>query len=390
MKTYNFDEITDRRGTGALKTDALIERYGRDDLIPLWVADMDFQSGDFITEALINRSKHGIFGYSVTPDGYVSSILNWVKNGHGWDIQKEWLSFIPGIVKGIAFCVMNFTAPGNKVIIQPPVYHPFRIVPQMQHRAIVNNPLIEENGKYRMDLDGLRKVIDKDCKMLILCNPHNPIGITWDKETLEELAEICYEHHILIVSDEIHADMGIFGHKHTPFATVSPQAASNSITFMSPSKTFNIAGIVSSYSIVPDAQLRKKFYDFLHAGELDEGTIFAFTATQAAYENGKDWMQQMLRYIESNILFVDNYLKKNIPQIKAIMPQASFLLWLDCRELNLNHADLIALFVDKANLALNDGEIFGPGGKGFMRMNIACSRLILEQALQKLSKIQKS
>jgi cystathionine beta-lyase len=389
MKTYNFDEIIDRRGTGALKTDALKERYGREDLIPLWVADMDFRSGDFITDALINRCKHGVFGYSVTPDDYVSSIVNWVKNGHGWDIQKEWLSYIPGIVKGIAFCVMHFTTPQDKIIIQPPVYHPFRIVPQMQRRNIVNNPLIEENGQYRMDLDGLRKVIDGDCKMLILCNPHNPIGITWDKETLEELAEICYDNHILVVSDEIHADMGIFGHKHTPFAMVSPKAASNSITFMSPSKTFNMAGIVSSYSIVPDAQLRKRFYDFLHAGELDEGTIFAYTATQSAYNEGQEWMRQMLEYIEGNILFVDDYLKKNIPKIKAVIPQASFLLWLDCRELGLNHAELISLFVDKAHLALNDGEIFGPGGKGFMRMNIGCSRIILEQALRQLLEVYK-
>lgn len=384
LKKYNFDEIIDRRGTGALKTDVLKERYGRDDLIGLWVADMDFKTGDFITEALINRCKEGIFGYTVPPENYYNSIIQWLKDRHGWEIRKEWLSYIPGIVKGIAFCVMKFTTPKDKIIIQPPVYHPFRLVPYMHRRQVVNNPLLEENGNYRMDLNGLRKILDKDCKLLILSNPHNPIGIAWDKETLEELASICYENGILVISDEIHSDMGIFGHSHTPFATVSPEAARNSITFMAPSKTFNIAGIVSSYSIVPEPELRKNFYDYLHASELDEGTIFAYTAAQAAYEKGLDWMQQMLNYVEDNILYVDKYLQENIPQIKAIIPEASFLLWLDCRKLGLNQSGLISLFVNSARLALNDGAMFGPGGEGFMRMNVGTPRPVLKQALEQL------
>jgi cystathionine beta-lyase len=342
MKNYNFDEVINRKGTGALKTDALIERYGRDDLTALWVADMDFRTGDFITEALIKRCEQGIFGYTIPSENYYSSIINWVKNRHGWEIQKKWLSYIPGIVKGIAMCVVKYTNPGEKIIIQPPVYHPFRLVPLMHHRSIVNNPLIEENGRYRMDLDGLRKIIDKDCKLLILSNPHNPAGIIWDQATLKELAEICYEHHILVISDEIHSDMGLFGHKHIPFATVSQEAAQNSITFMAPSKTFNIAGIVSSYSIIPNDKIRKSYYDFLHASELDDGTIFAYTATEAAYEKGLNWMLQMLQYIEDNVLFIDKYLKENIPQIKAYIPDASFLLWLDCRKLGLNHSKLVS------------------------------------------------
>lgn len=384
LKKYNFDEIIDRRGTGALKTDVLKERYGRDDLIGLWVADMDFKTGDFITEALINRCKEGIFGYTVPPENYYNSIIQWLKDRHGWEIRKEWLSYIPGIVKGIAFCVMKFTTPKDKIIIQPPVYHPFRLVPYMHRRQVVNNPLLEENGNYRMDLNGLRKILDKDCKLLILSNPHNPIGIAWDKETLEELASICYENGILVISDEIHSDMGIFGHSHTPFATISPEAARNSITFMAPSKTFNIAGIVSSYSIVSEPELRKNFYDYLHASELDEGTIFAYTAAQAAYEKGLDWMQQMLNYVEDNILYVDKYLQENIPQIKAIIPEASFLLWLDCRKLGLNQSGLISLFVNSARLALNDGAMFGPGGEGFMRMNVGTPRPVLKQALEQL------
>jgi cystathionine beta-lyase len=388
MKQYNFDEIIDRRNTGALKTDALLERYGQSDLIPLWVADMDFRCGDFIIDAIQQRAAHGIFGYTLPPQSYYDAVINWVKNRHGWNIRQEWFSYIPGIVKGIALAILNFTRPHDKIIIQPPVYHPFRLVPLMQGRNIVNNPLIEENGRYRMDLDGLKKVIDKDCKLLILCNPHNPAGITWPKETLEELAGICYDNNVLVISDEIHSDMALFGNRHIPFASVSEKAKENSITFMAPSKTFNIAGIVSSCSIVPNEQIRNSFYGFIHAGELDEGTIFAYTTTQAAYEQGLDWMQQMLRYVENNILWVDNYLKENIPLIKAIIPQASFLVWLDCRKLGLRQQELNNLFVKKAGLALNDGEMFGKEGTGFMRMNVGCSRTILKQALERLTQLK--
>lgn len=384
MKKYDFDEIIDRKGTCALKTDVLKERYGRGDLIALWVADMDFRCGNFIIDALKERVEKGIFGYTCTPDGYSDSITEWVERQHQWKIKKEWLSYIPGIVKGIAFCVMKFTNPGDKVIIQPPVYHPFRLVPQRHSRQVVNNPLIEEHGKYRMDLDGLKKIIDKDCKILLLCNPHNPVGIIWDKETLQGLAQICAENNILVVSDEIHADMGLFGHKHLPFAKVSQEAADNSITFMAPSKTFNIAGIVSSYSIIPNPQIRESFYPYLHAGELDEGTIFAYVATEAAYRKGADWMRRMLDYVEGNILFADKFLKENIPQIKAVIPEASFLMWLDCRELALKQSELVSLFVNKAHLALNDGEMFGKGGTGFMRINVGCSRIVLKRALEQL------
>jgi len=386
MKKYNFDEIIDRRGTGALKIDVLKERYGRDDLTGLWVADMDFRCGDFITDALKRRCEHGIFGYTTATNGYYNSIINWVKNRHQWPINREWLSYIPGVVKGIALCVLNFTRPGDKIIIQPPVYHPFRIVTEMHGRKVSHNPLLEKNGRWQMDLDGLEKIIDADTKLLILANPHNPIGITWDKPTLQRLAHICNERGVLVIADEIHADMPLFGHRHTPFATVSYEAEQNSITFMAPSKTFNIAGIVSSYSIIPNPDIRRSFYRFLKAGELDEGTIFAYTATEAAYTYGKDWMRQMLAYVEQNILFVEKYLEENIPQITAIRPEASFLVWLDCRKLGLTQRELVSLFVEKAHLALNDGEMFGIEGHGFMRVNVGCPRETLENALKNLRK----
>jgi len=383
-KKYNFSEIIDRTGSNALKIEALKDRYGRDDLVSLWVADMDFKTGDFITDAIIKSCKNSILGYTVPSDNYYNSIMRWVYNQYGWVIQKDWLNYVPGIVKGIAFCIQCFTKPQDKIIIQPPVYHPFRLIPSRHHRKVVSNPLIEDNGKYRMDLDGLRKLIDKECKILILCNPHNPIGITWDKDTLEELADICYRKYVLVVSDEIHSDMCLFGHKHIPFASVSPKAALNSITLMSPSKTFNLEGVITSYSIIPDPEICKTFNDFLNAGELNEGSIFAYVATQAAYSKGLNWKAQMLKYIENNISFVDKYLKENIPQIKAIIPDASFLLWLDCRELGLKQYELVFLFINWAHLALNNGAMFGQEGEGFMRMNVGTPRPILEQALRQL------
>lgn len=386
MAKYDFDKIVNRCGTDALKVNVLKERFGREDLIPLWVADMDFLSPPQITEAIIERAKHGVFGYSCASQGYYNSIINWLKNYHGWKIEQDWISFIPGIVKGIAFVIDCFTDKSDKVIIQPPVYHPFRIVPTMHHRTVVDNPLILSAGQYIMDLDNLRKIIDPSCKILILCNPHNPGGRVWTKQELIDIAEICYENKILVISDEIHSDIAFQGHKHIPFASVSEKAAQNSITFMAPSKTFNIAGIVSSFSVIPNKELREKFYNFLESSELSEGHIFAYLAAQVAYEKCEDWLKEAKEYIWGNICFVNEYLKNNIPQIEAIIPQASFLVWLDCRKLGLKQPELESLFINDAKLALNTGTMFGQGGEGFMRMNVGSPRSIIEKALNNLKK----
>lgn len=387
MKHYNFDEVINRKGTSCVKYDGLKDAYqGKENLIPLWVADMDFATPDFIIDALKKRCEHPIFGYTFDDDEYYASILAWLNYKYNWKAEREWITYIPGIVKGIGLAVQCFTQPGDKVIIQPPVYHPFRLVPTRMGREVVYNPLKLEDGVYKMDFEQLESLIDKDCKMLILSNPHNPGGIVWEKEALVKLAQICSAHGILVISDEIHAEMTYPQFRHHPFATVSPEAAACSVTFMAPSKTFNIAGIVSSYAIVPDARLREKFYSFLEAGELNAGTIFAFTATKAAYTYGAEWLQQMRSYVIENVNFVDEYLKKNIPQIKAYRPQASFLIWLDCRELGLSQSDLVHLFEDKAGLALNDGTMFGKEGEGFMRLNVGCPRSILSKALESLKK----
>jgi len=386
MKHYNFDEIIERRGTDSIKYDQLEERFGNADLIPLWVADMDFRTPDFIVEALRKRCEHELFGYTYASDAYYESIINWVHYKHNWKIRKEWISYIPGIVKGIAFALHCFTRPGDKVVIQPPVYHPFRIVPESMGRQVVYNPLKVIDGLYEMDFEQLESLLDDSCKVLILCNPHNPGGIVWKKETLMRLADLCARHHLLVISDEIHAEMAYPQYKHHPFASVSETAASCSLTFMAPSKTFNIAGIVTSYAIIPDETIRKQFYSFLEAGEFGDGTIFAYTATTAAYTYGAEWLQQMRMYIMENVRFVDEFIKANLPKIKVYLPQASFLVWLDCRALNLAQEELTSLFQDQAGLALNDGSIFGPGGEGHMRLNIGCPRSVLDKAMKALKK----
>lgn len=385
MKRYDFDKRIERKGTGAIKTDALGRVFGSEDLIPLWVADMDFETPDFITEALRKRLEHPVFGYTAQPEDYWSTIRRWISDHHGWEVDCGWMTYIPGIVKGIGMAINALLEKDDKVIIQPPVYHPFRLIPQKNGREVVFNPLSENSdGSYSMDFDNLEKVCDDKCRMLILANPHNPAGITWDRSTLERLAEFCYRKKIIVISDEIHCDMAIFGNRHIPFASVSAEAAACSITFGSPSKTFNIAGIVSSYAIVPDPELRKRFFSWLEANEMNAAPIFSVIATEAAFRNGEEWRRQMLEYVEGNIRFIEDFCSKYIPQIRPLRPQASFLIWLDCRKLDLSHEELIDLFVKKARLALNDGEMFNPGGEGFMRLNAGTRREVLEKAMGQL------
>ena len=384
---YDFDKIVDRTGSGDLKHEVLAERYGRADLLPLWVADMDFETPEFITDALRRRLEHSLFGYTVEPKDYWPTVQKWIRDHHGWDVKREWLSYIPGIVKGIGMVINVFTKPDEKVIIQPPVYHPFRLTPEGNGREVVYNPLKENSdGSYSMDFDNLEEMADDKCKVLILSNPHNPAGIVWDKDTLARLAEFCYDHNILVISDEIHCDMALWGNTHVPFATASDKAAQCSITFGAPSKTFNIAGIVSSYSIIPNDEIRNRFYTWLAANELNETPMFSPIATIAAFKNGEQWRKAMLHYVEQNILFMEEYCKTHLPKIKPLRPEASFLVWLDCRALGLNHEQLIDLFVNKAHLALNDGEMFGKGGAGFMRVNVGTPRAILTKALEQLTK----
>lgn len=388
MEAYDFDKIVERRGSGALKWDALQERYGDKELLSLWVADMDFETPPFVVDALKQRLEHPVFGYTIEPEEYWPTVAQWIAHHHGWLVKTEWMTYIPGIVKGIGMVINVFVKEDEKVIIQPPVYHPFRLTTLGNRREVVYNPLQRNpDGSYSMDFDNLAQVADKKCKLLILSNPHNPAGIVWDRETLIRLAHFCYERNILVISDEIHCDMALWNNKHIPFATVSPEAAANSITFGAPSKTFNIAGIVSSYAIVPNDAIRQRFFQWLVANELNEPTLFAPIATIAAFRQGEPWRQSMLRYIEGNIDFVIDFCRKRLPQIKPLRPQASFLVWLDCTALHLPQPELVDLFVKKAHLALNDGSIFGKEGEGFMRLNVGCPRSLLQEALKRLERV---
>jgi len=390
MPKYNFDELIERKGSGCAKYDGLYDESGREDLLPLWVADMDFKTPDFIIDALKQRLEHPVFGYPVRPRSYFNVISSWVEGLHSWKVDPTHICFIPGIVKGIAFTLECLCKSTDKVIIQPPVYHPFRIVPEKHDLQVVYNPLLpvyEESGAlktYRMDFDHLRSVIDKDTKVLILSNPHNPAGICWDRETLRELAEITSKAGIIVISDEIHAEMALQGQKHIPYASVCEEAAMNSVTFMAPSKTFNIAGIVSSYCIIENEELRSRLFSHFDADEIDYPPIFSTVATEAAYTKGDQWRREMLEYVQANIDFVDDYLKANLPEIHCTRPQASFLIWLDCRGLGLSQKELVSVFEDKAHLELNDGTMFGSQGEGYMRLNVGCPRSVLARALDDL------
>lgn len=383
---YDFDAPLSREGSGDLMHAALKPRWGRSDLLPLWVADLNFPVCPDIINALRERLNHPVLGYTVLPRDYFPAIHDWLKVRHGWEIRREWLTFVPGVVKGIGFVVNSLLEKDDRVVVMPPVYHPFFLTPCANGREVVWAPLREvECGQYEMDFEALAQVCDDRCKLLILCNPHNPVGICWSADTLRRLASFCAERHMVVISDEIHADLPLFGHRHTPFATVSDEAANISITLQAPSKTFNVAGVVSSHAIVPNETIRQKLFSWMQANELDEPHLFAPIATVAAYRHGEEWLRQMLAYVEGNIEMVENFCRENIPGIRVVRPQASFLVWLDCRDLHLTHEALLDLFIDGAHLALNDGEMFGPGGEGHMRLNVGTQRAVLRQAMEQLA-----
>ena len=380
---YNFDEIIDRRGTESVKWDAVSERWGRNDLLPMWVADMDFRTPPFVMEALRKRLEHEVLGYTFACEEWYTSIINWLQNRHGWKVKREELTFMPGIVRGLAFAIQCFTEKGDKVMVMPPVYHPFFLVTEKNKREVVYSPLVLRDGQYYIDFDRFRKDI-QGCKILILSNPHNPGGRVWTREELEQIAEICYESKTLVISDEIHADLTLPPYQHITFALVSEKARQNSLVFMSPSKAFNMPGLASSYCIIENKEICRCFQEYMEASELSEGHLFAYLSVAAAYSNGTEWLDQVLAYIQSNIDFTDAFLSEYIPDIKMIRPQASYLVFLDCRTLGLNQKELVDLFVDGAHLALNDGTMFGKEGEGFMRLNVACPRSVLEKALKQL------
>lgn len=387
MTYYNFDEIVPRRGTSCVKHDMLNEVFGTDDVLPMWVADMDFKTPDFIVEAVRRRCSHEVFGYTFAPETYKMAVLNWMREHYHIETRWKNMHFIPGIVQGIAFVLQAFTNPGDKVLITTPVYPPFINVPHRSGRVFVSSPLKTLNGRFAIDYNDLEEKA-KGCKVMILANPHNPGGTVWTPDELRQIADICHRQHVLVIADEIHADLTLPGFTHTSFSTVSEEALHNSITFIAPSKTFNMAGLASSVCYVPDPDIKKTFFGFLDANELSLGTLFAYVAAEAAFAHGEPWRLQLLDYLVGNIDITEQYLHEHLPEIKMMRPEASFLLWLDFRAWNLPHKELVDKLIHEAKVGFNSGLDYGPDGEGFMRMNIGTPRAIVREALERIEKIR--
>ena len=380
---YNFDEVVCRKHTDALKLEALAPRWGRTDLLPMWVADMDFKTPPFIVEVMKKRMECEVFGYTAKPESWYEAIISWQKRRHKWTITKEMISFVPGVVPALAMAVQAFTQRGEKVMIQQPVYNPFAQVIRNNHRESVNCPLELKDGQYYINFKLFEKKI-KGCKLFLFCHPHNPGGRVWTREELEKVATICAQNNVIIVADEIHADLTLLPYEHIPFASVSEEAKQNSVVFASPSKAFNMAGLATSYAVIANPTLRRRFESYVEGNELAAGNVFAFNTVVAAYNKGEEWLQQMLTYVQGNIDEVVSYIKENIPQLKVIIPQASYLVFIDFSALQLNQKDIVALCTNRAHLALNDGSIYGEEGNGYMRINLACPRSVVRQALAQL------
>jgi len=380
---YNFDEVVCRKHTDALKLEALAPRWGRTDLLPMWVADMDFKTPPFIVEVMKKRMECEVFGYTVKPESWYEAIISWQKRRHKWTITKEMISFVPGVVPALAMAVQAFTQRGEKVMIQQPVYNPFAQVIRNNHRELVNCPLELKDGQYHINFKLFEKKI-KGCKLFLFCHPHNPGGRVWTREELKKVATICAQNNVIIVADEIHADLTLLPYEHIPFASVSEEAKQNSVVFASPSKAFNMAGLATSYAVIANPTLHRRFESYVEGNELAAGNVFAFNTVVAAYNKGEEWLQQMLTYVQGNIDEVVSYIKENIPQLKVIIPQASYLVFIDFSALQLNQKDIVALCTNRAHLALNDGSIYGEEGNGYMRINLACPRSVVRQALAQL------
>lgn len=390
MTTYDFDSPVCRCGSDCIKFDRLKENFGRTDLFPLWIADMDFAVAPEIRQTVIERLSQPVLGYFSPADSYWQSIISWAKRRHGADIRREEIAFVPGIVRGIAFAVDFFSRPGDKIVIQTPVYHPFRIVPEGTGRQVVMNPLIEntsaEGSFYKMDFEGLERIfVEEKPRMMIVCNPHNPAGIQWTADDLARVCRLAKKYGVIVISDEIHGDLMLDGRRHIPMLMSCDEAADVCITFSAPSKTFNIAGLESSWMVIRSRELRDPFYKWMEVNEFSSPSVVAWAAAEAAYNHGEPWLDSMLDYLKGNIDYVEKFCAECLPGIRAVRPEASFLVWLDCRGLGLSHDKLIELFIDGAHLALNDGAMFGPEGSGFMRLNVALPRTELEKCMQALA-----
>ncbi|MBF0276504.1 MAG: pyridoxal phosphate-dependent aminotransferase [SAR324 cluster bacterium] len=396
---YNFDKTINMTGIPSLKwgfthgkkNPMKVEQSdifsGDDPALPLWVADMDFPSPQPVIDALQARAEHGVYGYAYPTNSYYDAVTDWMQKRHGWRIDKEWMCVVPGVVPGLNMLIRTFVAPGERVLIQPPVYHPFFHAIKNNHTELVSNSLIYENGQYRMDFEDLEeKTRDPAVKMAILCSPHNPVGRIWSKEELLRFGEICLRNDVLVVSDEIHGDLVFQGNVFTPFATINEEFLQKSIICTAPSKTFNLAGMKTANIVIPDERLRSEYQKTLVSNGLSGIMAFGIVAVEAAYRHGEEWLEQVLEYIESNFYFLEEYIAQHIPQIRVISAEGTYLIWLDCRQLGMDREQLKRFFEEEARVFLNEGHIFGSEGEGFQRINIACTRATLAEALTRIKK----
>lgn len=380
---YDFDRVIDRRQTGSVKWDFNQRIFGREDILPLWVADMDFQAPEAVIEALVKRAKHGIFGYSDGMEGYYETLITWLDERHGWKIEKDWVSFSPGIVFALFQLVQSLTEPGDKVLLQSPVYPPFFQAIKNTGRELVNSQLSFIQDRYTMNFEDLEEKFSRGVKMMILCSPHNPVGRVWEREELERLGQLCLAYKVLVISDEIHSDLIYQGHNHIPLATLSPELALQTIVCTAPSKTFNLAGLQTSNLIIPNPEYRQAFQAKRDSTGIHNPNVFGITALEAAYRHGWDWLNQVINYLQGNVDFLISSLT-HVPQIQAVKPEGTYLIWLDFRKLGMEPKELQKFLVHKAGVGLNPGFQFGPGGEGFARLNIGCSRSTLEEGVKRI------
>lgn len=379
--SWNFDEVVDRSGTWSIK-------YGRasEGQIPMWIADMDFRTAPAVSSALKERLNRDVLGYTYTPEEFYQSIIHWEKEMHGWQVEKDWVAYCPGVITAINQAYLTFTEPGDGIVVMPPVYNLFRMYAERLGRRVIDSPLLFDGNRYRMDFGGLERTLSSpDVKILVLCNPHNPVGIVWDPDELRRIASICRQKGVLVISDEIHADLTLPGYQHTPFCSVSEDASSVGLVFASPTKSFNLAGVsMTAYCVIPNKELREPYLKHLRDLKLDEAPIPSLVATIAAYTEGAPWLQSLRKYLQGNVQEVVDFFSNNDLGIKAILPQASFLVWLDCRTMGLQQEELMRFFSDQAGLLLSNGAMYGQGGEGFVRLNIGCPRKIVREALERL------
>ena len=381
---FNFDKIIDRTNNFSAKWSEMNKNFGTNNLLPMWVADMDFLTAPCVMEALKDRLEQGIFGYTTRPSSYNESIVNWLDNRFSWKINQEWLMFSPAVITSISLLIQNLTQKNDKIMIQEPVYSPFHNIVESNERSLVISPLVKlDDGSYVMDYEDIESKI-KDVKVFILCNPHNPVGRVWTREELTRLGEICLKHNVLVISDEIHSDIILKNHKHTPFASISKEFSENTITCMAPTKTFNLAGLQSSFLVISNPyyyEVMDKAFSIL---DIKRNNAFSLVATEAAYNYGEDWLYELIKYIEDNVDFAIDYIKNHIPQLKVKKPEGTYLLWVDFSNLNVDKKDLKNALINKGRIALSDGSSFGIGGDGYYRINLACPRSMVLEGLKRI------